>query len=256
VNLSGRVALVTGGGRGIGRGISLALGRAGADVAINYRRDEVAALEVAKELEAMGRKAVAVQADVSDYEQVKGMVAKAVDHFKKVDILVNNAGISGRGNLIRDTEPYDFERTLRVHLFGSFYCTREVLPIMKENKRGDIQFISSIAARDRQPYVGSYAAAKSGIEALASVLAKEELKANIRVNVISCGPVETLLAAKSLKVRTGKDIWELAREMPFGRLCQPEDVGNLCAFLCSEQGAYISGDTIYVDGGYKPQLNL
>ena len=253
MTLKGKVAIVTGGSRGIGSGISLALAQAGADIVICFRRDEAAAKDVAAKIEAMGRKALIFQADVSDYAKVKELVDKTVETFNRIDILVNNAGIGSRGNSISDTDPTELQRVMNVHVFGALHFTQAVLPYMRKEKRGDIIFISSVAARECLPGHGPYAMAKACLDAMAKILAKEELPNNIRVNIIAAGLVETEMGKRLVKAATGQDIKDIYSRMPFGRVCQPSDAGNLCAFLCSDEASYISGGIIYLDGGvWKP----
>ena len=249
MSLERRVAIVTGGSRGIGRGISLALAKAGADIVICFRRDEDAARDTVAEIEAMGRRAHAFQADVTDYDKVKELVAKTVGAFGKIDILVNNAGIASKGKYIVDTDVDEVHRVMNVHVLGAFHFVQSVLPYMRKQKRGDIHFISSMGAVHCMPGHGPYAMAKASLEAMAKVLAKEELANNIRVNVIALGLVETEMGSRLVKATTGEDIKAIYGRMPFGRVCQPADVGSLCAFLCSGEGSYISGHVIYLDGG-------
>lgn len=253
MTLEGKVAIVTGGSRGIGSGICLAMAEAGANVVICFRRDEAAAKDVAAKIEAMGRRALVWQADVSDCAKVKELVDKAIETFNRIDILVNNAGIGSSGKYISDTDVTEVHRVMNVHVFGAFHFAQAVLPHMRKQKRGDIHFISSLAARECQPGFGPYAMAKGALETMAKVLAKEELPNNIRVNVISAGLVETQMGTLLVKAKLGKDFNELSPAMPFGRICQPSDVGNLCAFLCSDEASYISGSIISLDGGaWKP----
>ncbi|MBM4453497.1 MAG: glucose 1-dehydrogenase [Chloroflexi bacterium] len=249
LSLVGRVAIVTGGNRGIGSGISLALAKAGASVVICYRRDEAAAKDITAKIEGMGKKAIALQADITDCDKVKEIAAKTVDTFGKVDILVNNAGIASRGKNILDTEAKEFHKLMEVHFFGALHFTQAVLPHMRKQGRGDIHFISSLETIACLPGHGPYVMAKAALEGMAKVLAKEELQNNIRVNIIAPGLVETEMGRRLVKANVGRDIKELYPTMPFRRACQPSDIGNLCAFLCSEDGGYISGHVIYVDGG-------
>jgi 3-oxoacyl-[acyl-carrier protein] reductase len=249
MKLSGKVALVTGGDRGIGKGIALALAREGADIAFNYRKDAESAQKTLKEIEAMGRKVLAVQADVTDLEQVKTAVGKTVQKFSRLDILVNNAGIASRGRYVLDTDAEEMLRLFNIHVMGAFHFTRECLPVLRKQQRGDIIFISSISPHVCMAGHAPYAVAKAGMDALASCLAKEEIGHNIRVNSIACGLVETDMGTRLVRGAMGTDIKDIAKGMPFGRLCQPEDVGNLCAFLCSEEGGYISGHVVFMDGG-------
>ncbi len=249
MKLSGKVALVTGGGRGIGKGIALALAGEGADIAYNYRRDADAAKATDGEIVALGRRALSIQADVTDYAQVKAVVAKTIDTFGKIDILVNNAGIASRGRFVADTEVEEMERLFKIHVMGAFYFIKEALPALRKQKRGDIINISSVSPFSCMAGHSPYAVAKAGLNALSSCLAKEEVSHNIRVNTIACGLVETDMGARLIKGVMGMEVKELARNLPFGRICQPADVGNLCVFLCSDEGGYISGHPIFLDGG-------
>jgi 3-oxoacyl-[acyl-carrier protein] reductase len=250
MSLIGRVAMVTGGGRGIGRGISLTLAEAGADIAIIYRRDEAAAEKTVKEIQALSRKAAAFQADAIDYESIKEAVNLAFGSFGKIDILVNNAGIASRGNPVINTDPQEMEKVIRTHVFGSFYFTQAVLPIMRQQSRGDIIFISSVAAEMLSPNGAPYNMAKTAIEALARTLSKEEVGQGIRVNIIRPGLVETDMGTRLARAtRNVQDIKDLYAISPFGRVCQPQDIANAVAFLVSEKAEYITGATIKVSGG-------
>ncbi len=250
MSLTGRVALVTGGGRGIGRAISRTLAEAGADIAVIYRKDEVAAGKPVKEIEALSRKAGAFRADATDYESIKDAVNLVLGAFGKIDILVNNAGIASRGNPVINTDPLEMERVLRTHVFGSFYFTQVVLPIMRQQSRGDIIFISSVAAEMLSPNGAPYNMAKTAMEALALTLAKEEVSRGIRVNVIRPGLVETDMGTRLAKAtRRVQDIKDLYATSPFGRVGQPQDIANAVVFLVSDKAEYITGAILKVSGG-------
>lgn len=250
MSLAGRVALVSGGGRGIGRGIVEALTRDGADVAINYRRDEDAAKETAEAVRSLGRRAELYAADVSVWEDCQRMVGAVVADFGAVDILVNNAGIASRGQSVADTDPAEMERVVRTHAFSSFYLSKLVLPSMRTRERGDIIMISSGATRGLGANGSPYNMGKAAMEALAMTLAKEERPNNIRVNVVAPGLVETEMGKRLARATRGvHNIRDLDPTSPFGFVCQPEDIGNTVAFLCSEGGRYITHQVVYVDGG-------
>lgn len=250
MDLSGRVAMVTGGGRGIGRGISLALAKAGADIAVVYRKDEEAANETVREIQGLSRKAAAFRAEAGEYGSVKEAVNLAIAFFGKIDILVNNAGIASRGNAVYDTDAQEMERVMKTHVFGSFYFTQALLPILRQQPRGDILFISSIAVELMMPNGSPYNMAKTALEALALTLAKEEVGQGIHVNVIRPGLVETDMGSRLARATRGvKDIKDLYATSPFGRVGQPEDIGNAVVFLASEKAAYITGTIIKVSGG-------
>mgnify|MGYP001196472693 CR=1 FL=1 len=249
MTLKGRVAIVTGGNRGIGRSIAIGLAEDGADVAINFRRDEQGADETLAVIRKLGVKAQAYQAPVDDYEAVQEMVTHIASDFGQIDILVNNAGIASRGNSVADTDPAEFERVVKTHTFGTFYATREVIPYLRQRPRGDIVMISSAATRRWAGNGAPYNVGKAGLEALASGIAKEELKNNIRVNVVAPGLVETEMGRRLAKATAGvKDLRELDESSPFGHVCQPEDVANVVRYLVSDLNSYVTGERIYVDG--------
>ena len=249
MTLKGRVAIVTGGNRGIGRSIAIGLAEDGADIAINFRRDEQGADETLAVIRELGVTAQAYQAPVDDYEAVHEMVAHIASDFGQIDILVNNAGIASRGNSVADTDPAEFERVVKTHTFGTFYATREVIPYLRQRPRGDIVMISSAATRRWAGNGAPYNVGKAGLEALASGIAKEELKNNIRVNVVAPGLVETEMGRRLAKATAGvKDLRELDESSPFGHVCQPEDVANVVRYLVSDLNSYVTGERIYVDG--------
>lgn len=249
MDLSGKVALITGGNRGIGAGCALALAQAGADISFTYRRDEDSANETKAKIEALGRKVYVDQADVSIEEQAKSVCDNAIKQFGKVDILIANAGVASRGNTVRDTATEEFRRLINTHVFGALWVCQGVIDSMREQGDGRIILISSVATQKAAPNGAPYTMAKVAMEALANTLAQEEGPNGIRTNVIGPGLVETEMGRRLSKARGAKDIKELYKVYPFGRVCQPEDIGNLAAFLCSEQASYINGQTIYVDGG-------
>ena len=250
LDLSGRTALVTGGGRGIGAAISMGLAEAGADVGIVYGRDEGSANEVAEAIRGLGRRAEIFQADVTDRAAVEAAAQGAVGAFGAVDLLVNNAGIASRGQLVSDTDPDEMERVVRTHAFGSFYMSRALLPQMREQPRGDIIMISSGAALSLGARGAPYNMGKAAMEALALTLAKEERAHGIRVNVVGPGLVETEMGRRLVRATRGvEDMRELDPSMPFGFVCQPEDIANMVVFLCSERGRYLTNQRIYVNGG-------
>jgi 3-oxoacyl-[acyl-carrier protein] reductase len=244
-----RVALVTGGGRGIGRAISLALAAEGADVAVNYRKDEAAALDTVRAIEALGRRAVAYQASIDSLDDDERMVGAVLADFGHVDILVNNAGIASRGNSVATTDPGEVERLLASHAVGPHHLCRLVLPSMREQPRGDIVFISSIATDSFGAGGAPYSMGKAAMEALAWTLAKEEQRHGIRVNVVAPGLVETEMGRRLVKAGGVADISTLHAAMPFGRVCQPEDVADVVRFFVSDAGSYVSGQRVVVDGG-------
>lgn len=250
MGLEGRVALVTGGGRGIGRAISLALAGEGAAVAVNYRRDEEAARETVAEIERMGGRAKAYMASVDDFEQDRAMVEQVIADFGYIDILVNNAGIASRGLGVAETDPAELERVVRTHAFGPHYLSKLVLPSMRTRPRGDIIMISSVAARMLAPNGAPYNMGKAAMEALAITLAREERRYNIRVNIVAPGLTETEMGARLARATQGvQSLREIDERSPFGRVCQPEDVAKVVRFLVSDDAFYLTGQRIEVDGG-------
>ena len=250
MSLEGRVALVTGGSRGIGRAIALALAEDGADVAVNYRRDKAAADETVAEIGARGRRGIAIAGSVESLEDCRAVVDAAVAEFGFVDILVNNAGIASRGQSVADTDPAELERVVRVHAFGPHHLSQAVLPSMRTRSRGDIVMISSSATRSFQANGAPYCMGKAALEALAFVLAKEERRNNIHVNVVAPGLVETEMGRRLMKAVAGvDDLRRLDSSMPFGHVCTPEDVAGVVRFLVSDAAGYVSGQRVYVDGG-------
>jgi NAD(P)-dependent dehydrogenase (short-subunit alcohol dehydrogenase family) len=250
MSLAGRVALVTGGGRGIGRAISIALAEDGADVAVNYRRDEDAARETVAEIEKMGRRARAYPGSVDDPEAMASMVQSIARDLGDVDILVNNAGIASRGQSVEDTDPAELERVIRVHALAPHFLCKLVIPGMKKKTRGDVVMISSVATLGYAGRGAPYNMGKAAMEALAFTLAKEVRENGIRVNVVAPGLVETEMGRRLVRARSGvTDLRQLDATSPFGRVCQPEDIANAVRFLVSEGASYVTGQKINVHGG-------
>jgi 3-oxoacyl-[acyl-carrier protein] reductase len=248
--LTGRNALITGGGRGIGRGIALTLAEAGANVALSYRRDEDAANATAEEARALGVEATTVQGDLASYEDCRRMVEEAVSAFGHIGILVNNGGIASRGQTIVDSDPAEMERVVRTHAFGSFYMTSLLLPQMRALDRGDIVMISSGAAQSLGPNGAPYNMGKAAQEAVAYTVAKEERQHNIHANVVRPGLVETEMGFRLARATRGiSDMRELDERSPFGRVCQPEDIAAAVLYLVGESGSYVTNQALSVNGG-------
>jgi 3-oxoacyl-[acyl-carrier protein] reductase len=248
--LDGRVALVTGGGRGIGKGISELLAAEGAAVAVNYRRDEDAALATVDAITAAGGTARAYQASVDDAEQDARMVENVLADFGYVDLLVNNGGIASRGNAVADTDPAELARVVATHALGPHHLCRLVLPSMRTRPRGDIVMVSSVATSHHSANGAPYNMGKAALEALAFTLAKEERRHGIHVNVVAPGLVDTDMGERLVKALAGvTDIRTLDASSPFGRVCQPADVANVVLWLCSDGAGYVTGQRIECDGG-------
>ena len=240
--LSGRVALVTGGGRGIGRGISELLAAEGASVAINYHSGKEGAEETLRTIIDRGGTAKIYGASVADYEASSAMVKEVIRDFGHIDILVNNAGIASRGKAVADTDAAEVERLLAVHAVGAHQLCAAVLPSMRTQERGDIVFISSVATANNSAKGAPYNMGKAAMEALALTLAKEERKNGIRVNIAAPGLVET-------DIKELTDLRSLDDSAPFGRVCQPDDVANVVLWFCSPGSAYVTGQRVQCDGG-------
>jgi len=250
VEQEARTALVTGGGRGIGKAIALGLAEDGADIAINYRRDDEAAQETVAEIEKLGRRAIAYSASVDDLTACEQMVAQVLSDFGAVDILVNNAGIASRGQTVADTDPAEMERVWRTHALGAWMLSKLVLPSMRTRPRGDIVMISSAAVVFMAANSAPYNMAKAGLEALAWTLAKEERRHGIHVNVVAPGLVDTEMGRRLVKGAMGvDDIHSMDKGSPFGHVCSPEEVADAVRFVVSGRASYLTGQRIGVDGG-------
>lgn len=250
--MTARVALVSGGGRGIGRAISLALAEDGCDVAVNYRKDVDAAEQTVKDVEALGRRAVAVAGNVGEWTDCESMVEKAVDALGPISILVHNGGIASRGNSVVDTDPAEFERVVKTHAFGGFFLAKLCVPHMIGQPRGDVVMISSVATDGLAPNSAPYNAGKSALEAIAYGLAKEVTKDGIHVNIVAPGLVATDMGDRLTKAMTGgraETADALDTGAPFGHVCRPEEVASVVRWLCSDGAAYVHGVRIRVDGG-------
>jgi len=250
MSLADRVVLVTGGGRGVGKGIAKVLAAQGATVAVNYRRDADAAAATVAEIVAAGGTAQAYAASIDDYDQNAEMVAQIEADYGPIGILVNNAGIASRGQAVVDTDPAEMRRVMATHAFGPHYLCSLIIPKMRTLPRGDIIMISSVATRSLGGNGAPYNMAKTAMEALAYTLAKEERPHNIRVNIVAPGLVETDMGERLMKAVGGvDDLRKLDSSMPFGRVCQPEDVANVVSFLVGEHNSYLTGERLYCDGG-------
>jgi NAD(P)-dependent dehydrogenase (short-subunit alcohol dehydrogenase family) len=250
MSLEGRVAVVTGGGRGIGRAIALGLAADGAKVAVNFRKNEESAKQTVADIEAAGGAAASYQASVGAFDEAKAMVDRILGDFGHVDILVNNAGVMNRGTPVAMTPVEELERMMGTMAFGSHHMSQLVLPSMREQDRGDIIMISSDSAVQCGPYAADYNMAKAAQEALAFTLAKEEAKSGIRVNVVVPGLSNTDMGRRLVKgAMKVDDIHELNQRFALGRVVEPEDVANMVQFLVSDHASHITGQRIAVNGG-------
>jgi NAD(P)-dependent dehydrogenase (short-subunit alcohol dehydrogenase family) len=242
--LEGRTALVTGAGRGVGKGIAIELARAGCRVAINYHSSPDQAGETVGEIQAMGGEAFAVQADVGDPSQVDAMVARVVSRFGRLDTLVNNAGVQTWKPFL-DVTCAEWESVLRTNLTGCFLCTQAAARDMKEHDGGSIVNIGSGCNKLAFPHLVAYTASKGGIEMLTKVAAVELGRYGIRVNCIAPGAIE-IERTRDEDPDYGST-W--GRVTPLGRVGTPADVGRAVLFLASDDSKFVSGQTLWVDGG-------
>ena len=253
MDLEGRVALITGASRGIGRGIAVEMAEAGADVVVNYHRNKEGAEETVAAIQAKGRRALPHQADVRDRDSVGAMVDTALETFGKVDILVNNAGIYASKSFLADDAVETFQDIIDTHVYGSLYCTQAVLPSMRQQARGDILFITSLAGKQLWAEEWAYATAKNAMVTLAQCIAKELSGYGIRVNCVAPTIVESDMGFGLVLGWAGVETPDQLRgKLPFDRLIKPHDVGNLCVFLASDKASHISGQVIYLDSGIGP----
>jgi NAD(P)-dependent dehydrogenase (short-subunit alcohol dehydrogenase family) len=248
MRLKGKVALVTGASRGIGRAIALAFAKEGADVALNCSTSIEAAEKVAHEIRKLGRRSTVIQADVSNKTAVEKMVKEVMKQFSKIDILVNNAGMSVVGPS-EGLEENLWRRGIDVMLTGVFFCSQAAGKEMIKQKSGKIINIASINGIMAFPERACYCSAKAGVMALTKVLGCEWAQYNINVNAIAPGYVETELV-KNLVSQGTLDVNELAGRTPNGKLARREDIANTVVFLASEDSQHIVGQTIVVDGGW------
>ncbi len=242
--LKGKVAIVTGAGRGIGKGIALALAKAGANIVVADVADSI--FDVAKQIEALNVEALPVKWDVSDVNQAENAKAKVYEKFNKADILVNNAGVYPQKAFLEMTHE-DWNKVLQINLYGVFNCTKAFLPGMINQKYGKIVNIASIAgAVVAFPQLAHYSASKAGIMGFTKSLALEVASQGVNVNAIAPGPVDVTEGAQVDEAMFAQVI----KAMPVGRMGKPEDIANLVVFLAGDEASFITGQCIVCDGGY------
>lgn len=249
MRLKGRVSLVTGASRGIGKSIALALAREGSDVAVNCSTSLEAAREVADEIQSLGQSATTILADVSVKSEVDAMVKKVVGKFGKIDILVNNAGMSVVG-ASEELEENRWRRGIDVMLTGVFFCSQAAGREMIKQKSGKIINIASVNGVGAFPERVCYSCAKAGVMQLTKVLGCEWAKYNINVNAVAPGYVDTHLV-EELAEKGTLNVEELATRTPVGRLAEPEEIAAAVIFLASDDSKYMEGHTLVIDGGWS-----
>ena len=242
--LDGKVAIVTGASRGIGRSVAISLAKAGAKVVINYAGNTAAAEEVKAIIEAAGGQGLLVQADVANEDAVAAMVKQTVDAFGRIDILVNNAGIT-RDNLLMRMKEGDWDDVMNTNLKGIFMCTKAISRVMMKQKYGKIINMTSVVGLTGNAGQSNYAAAKAGVIGFTKSMAKELASRGITVNAIAPGFINTDMT--SVLSNQIKD--ELITKIPLGRLGSTEDVAAAVLFLVSDSANYVTGQTLNIDGG-------
>ncbi len=243
--LSGKVALITGASRGIGRAIAIEFAKQGASVVINYSTDDEGAKETLEEVKNVNGYGIIIKGDISSFKNCKIIVDEIIKSMGKIDILVNNAGISQIG-LFMDAVENEIEKIISTNLLGAMYLTNQVIKDMISRKNGNIINISSMWGDVGASCEVLYSAAKGGLNSFTKALAKEVAPSNIRVNAISPGVINT----KMNSFLGEEEKKSLEEEIPLGRFGEPSEIGKIAVFLCSEASSYITGQIIRADGGF------
>jgi 3-oxoacyl-[acyl-carrier protein] reductase len=243
-SLTGRIAVVSGASRGIGRAIALDLAKEGASVIVNYNSTAKGAVEVVAEIEKVGGQAIAVKANIGQADEAQALIQAAIDNFEKIDILVNNAGIT-RDMLIMKMSEEEWDQVMEINLKGTFNCSKAAIRPMMRARFGRIINITSISGQIGNAGQTNYSASKAGQIGFTKALAREVASRNITVNAIAAGFVDTeIWSGVSAEVIDG-----FIDSIPLGRKGQPEEIAHAVSFLCSEKASYITGQVLAVDGG-------
>ncbi len=244
IDLSGKVALVTGASRGIGAVVATRLAQAGAKVGVNFHASSELATVVVDKINKAGGEAFLVGGDVSQEDKAEAVIKQLVEHFGSIDILVNNAGINKDSLLLR-MKPDDFDSVIAVNLRGAFLCTRYVMPHLIRQRSGRVINMSSVVGLSGNPGQANYAAAKAGLVGLTKAVAREVASRNVTVNALAPGYITTAMVEElSEEVQT-----QILARIPMGRFGTPEDVAEAVVFLCSDGASYITGQVLTIDGG-------
>jgi 3-oxoacyl-[acyl-carrier protein] reductase len=246
LSLDGRVAIVTGGSRGIGRATSYLLAKLGAKLVINYSRDEASAAATVADVKALDREAVSFRADIAMLDEAERLLDATIARFKRVDIIICNAGI-WKGSPVEELSEALWDRTMNINLKGTWTVCRAAVPLLKEQRYGKIVIVASTAGQRGEANYSNYAASKGGLIAFTKSLASELAEWGINVNAVAPGWVDTDMTEEALGDSDQRKA--IAADIPLGDIATPEDIAGPIAFLCSEWARHITGEILNVNGG-------